>query len=84
MTADVVNLRRARKARVRGAAEAKAEENRRKFGTAKSAREHDAAVRALDDRRFEGHRLAGAGSRQLGVFSFNRGRKTAAAAASLN
>jgi hypothetical protein len=56
MTADVVNLRRARKAKVRGEAAATAAENRHRFGAAKSVREREAAEQALADRRFEAHR----------------------------
>jgi hypothetical protein len=56
MTADVVNLRRVRKAKVRNAAAATAAENRHRFGVAKPVREREAAEQALADRHFEAHR----------------------------
>jgi hypothetical protein len=52
----LVNLRRARKAKTRAEADARAAENRQRFGTPKSERTKEAATRALDQRRFEAHR----------------------------
>ncbi len=43
MSADIVNLNKARKARKRGAAEAQAGENRVRFGRTKAERDADAA-----------------------------------------
>ena len=59
MTAEIVNLRRARKQRARQDAETQAQQNRISFGRTKAERsvteaERDKAVRAL-----EGHRLPG-------------------------
>ena len=56
MTGDVVNLRRARKAKARSLVEATAAENRSRFGKTKSLRVFEAATKALDERRFEAHR----------------------------
>ncbi|MFZ0558946.1 MAG: DUF4169 family protein [Methylovirgula sp.] len=52
----LVNLRRARKAKARAAAEAQTAENRRRFGTSKSARMHAAAQQALERRRLASQR----------------------------
>ncbi|WP_293867257.1 DUF4169 family protein [uncultured Alsobacter sp.] len=57
MTADIINLRKARKAKARGAAEARAAENRIAFGRTKAERkavetEQERARRAID-----GHRI---------------------------
>lgn len=53
---DVVNLRRARKDRVRKEASAKAADNRIAFGRTKVEKQLTEAERALDARRLEGHR----------------------------
>lgn len=58
MTAEIINLRQARKARARAAREAQADENRAKFGLSKAERqqlamETDRAVRHLDGARLE-------------------------------
>lgn len=55
---DVVNLRRARKARDRASAEAQAEQNRIAFGRTKAERKLTEAEKALAERRLEGHRLS--------------------------
>ena len=55
---DVVNLRRARKARDRAAASEQAAENRIRFGRTRTERERTAAQEALEASRFDGHRLA--------------------------
>jgi hypothetical protein len=54
--AEIINLRRARKAKERGEREASAQENRRRFGRtkaekAKEAAEREKAARTLDDHR---------------------------------
>lgn len=56
MSADLINLNRARKAKARRDAEAKAEENRAKFGRTKAEKllEKSEAERAA--RRLDGHR----------------------------
>ena len=59
MTAEIVNLRKARKARDRSAREAEAAGNRTKFGRTRAEREMTAAREAQDTRRLEGHRLPG-------------------------
>jgi hypothetical protein len=56
MTADIINLRRARKAKAKAGQEAVAAENRVKFGRTKAEREQASAETALQDRRLEGHR----------------------------
>lgn len=54
MTAEIVNLRRARKTKVRIEKERAAAENRARFGRRKSDKEHDAALARLSDRLIEG------------------------------
>jgi Domain of unknown function (DUF4169) len=53
---NLVNLRRARKAKARAQADAQAAENRRRLGTPKSERMHEAATRELEHRRLDAHR----------------------------
>jgi hypothetical protein len=60
MTADIVNLRRARKAKARTQADAAAAENRAKFGRPKAERDLRASEDQLAARRHEGHRLSAA------------------------
>lgn len=55
--AEIVNLRRARKARDRAEAEARASQNRITFGRTKAEREQTEAEKALQASRLEGHRL---------------------------
>ncbi len=66
MTGEVVNLRRARKAKARHLAEAEAANNRSRFGTAASARALEAAKKALADRHFEAHRREAPGGLDVG------------------
>jgi hypothetical protein len=54
--AEIVNLRRARKAKGREEAEKRAAENRARFGKSKSERKTIEAQAALDQRRLDGHR----------------------------
>ena len=56
--AEIVNLRRARKARDRASAEAQAEQNRITFGRTKAERTLTEAEKTLAERRLEGHRLS--------------------------
>lgn len=58
MAADIVNLRRARKAKSRAAAEQLAEANRHRFGRTKAERTASDAQADLDRRRLDGHALA--------------------------
>jgi hypothetical protein len=53
---EIVNLRRARKAKGRAEVADKAAENRLKFGVPKAERERVAATRELERRQLEGHR----------------------------
>ena len=53
---EIVNLRRARKAKGRAEAAGKAAENRLRFGAPKAERERTAATRELERRHIEGHR----------------------------
>jgi hypothetical protein len=55
MSAEIVNLRKARKARDRVAKEKRAEENRLKFGRTKAEREREEAEDAIAVRRLEAH-----------------------------
>ncbi|WP_420333242.1 DUF4169 family protein [Roseibium sp.] len=58
MSAEIVNLRQARKRKQRADSEKQAEDNRRKFGRTKAERE--AARRRRDEleKKVEGHRLS--------------------------
>ena len=56
--AEIVNLRRARKARDRASAEAQAEQNRIAFGRTKAERKLTEAEKTLAERHLEGHRLS--------------------------
>jgi hypothetical protein len=53
MTAEIINLRRARKAKQRREAEVRAEENRARFGRTKHERETEHAEQGLADRRLD-------------------------------
>lgn len=55
--ADIINLRQARKAKARAEAADKAAENRVRFGRPGAERKLEAAKKALDKKRHEGHRL---------------------------
>lgn len=57
MTGEIINLKRARKAKSRVAKEAEADANRAKFGRTKAERELNSAKDELAARRLEGHRL---------------------------
>ena len=56
--ADIINLRRARKAKARADAETTAAENRARFGRPAAERKLEAARDALEKARHEGHRRA--------------------------
>ena len=55
--AEIVNLRRARKARDRAEQDLRAEANRRKFGRTRAEREATEAERARAEREHEGRKL---------------------------
>ncbi len=54
--AEIINLRKARKAKARSEDAARAAENRAKFGQPKQQRDRRAAEEALEVRRLEGHK----------------------------
>ena len=54
--ADLINLRRAHKARERAAREREASEKRRLFGRTKAEKQAEATARDRNDRAIEGHR----------------------------
>jgi Domain of unknown function (DUF4169) len=54
--AEIINLRKARKAKARAAKEAEAAENRSKFGRPKGERSQSAAAKDLLDRKLDSHR----------------------------
>jgi len=56
MTAEIVNLRRFRKAKEKAEAQARAAENRAKHGRPKSERQSKRARESLEDRKLQGHR----------------------------
>jgi hypothetical protein len=55
--AEIINLRRARKQKVRTEKDARAAENRAAFGRTKAERSLTEARREIDLRRIEGHKL---------------------------
>lgn len=55
--AEIVNLRRARKAKARASDDAKAAENRAKFGRTRAERERVEAEARLGLSRLDGHKL---------------------------
>ena len=57
MTGEIVNLRKARKAKARSGKEAEAAENRARFGRPKAERLQVEAQDKLSARRLDGHRL---------------------------
>ena len=57
--AEIVNLRKARKAKARAEKEAQAAENRITFGRSKAERDLGAASRRLAERKLEAHRRDG-------------------------
>jgi hypothetical protein len=57
VSADLVNLRQARKRRDRALAETLAAENRARHGQAKHAKNAETNKRAALERRLDGHRL---------------------------
>jgi hypothetical protein len=58
VTGDVVNLRRARKAKARATSAAEAAGNRARFGRPLSEREQTAAAASAASRHLDGHRLS--------------------------
>jgi Domain of unknown function (DUF4169) len=56
MSAEIVNLRRARKARARAEKEDKAAENRRRHGRSKAEKQAESAERERAGRHVESHR----------------------------
>ena len=57
--AEIINLRQARKARLRVEKEARAEDNRIAFGRSKKARTLQERKKAIEVARHEGHKLVG-------------------------
>jgi hypothetical protein len=55
--AEIVNLKLARKRRDRAEKEQVAEQNRQKFGRTKADREKDAATKAIEAKKLDGHKL---------------------------
>ena len=55
--AEIINLRRARKAKLRQEREAEADRNRRRFGRTKAARIADEDVQDRSERALDGKRL---------------------------
>jgi len=54
---EVINLRQARKAKARAEKEAKAQENRARFGRTRAEKQRDADAAERGARTLEGHRL---------------------------
>jgi Domain of unknown function (DUF4169) len=59
MSADIVNLNRARKAKKRDDAERQADANRAKFGRPKAEREREDAAREIEQKRLDAHKRDG-------------------------
>jgi hypothetical protein len=57
LTGEIVNLRKARKAKVRSQKDAQAAENRIRYGTPKTERSLLEAEERLSARRLDGHKL---------------------------
>ena len=57
MPSDVVNLRQFRKAKARAEKDAKAEQNRAKFGRTKAQKQLDKAAEEAARRHLDGHKL---------------------------
>ena len=57
MSAEIINLRRARKERARIEKERQAEENRRLFGLNKAERRHEAQEKDRQSRQLDGHEI---------------------------
>ena len=57
MTAEIINLKQARKNRARAEAEKQAEENRLKFGRSKAEKTLTAAEKELADKNLDGSKL---------------------------
>lgn len=55
--AEIINLRKARKAKARAEDERKAADNRLAFGRSRAEKQQGAAERALETRRLDAHRL---------------------------
>ena len=60
--AEIINLRRARKAKARSQAQADAAENRAKHGRPKAERLTSGKVKSLTERRLDAHRRSDTGS----------------------
>jgi len=58
MSADIINLRQARKTKSRAQKEAAASANRRKFGRTRAEKADDETARNKADHLLDGHRLA--------------------------
>lgn len=67
MTAEIINLRRVRKAKARADKAAAAGENRARHGRSKTERSRESSERAVAERHIEGHRreAADGGSPEL-------------------
>jgi hypothetical protein len=56
--ADIINLRKARKAKTRADKETKADENRARFGRPRQEQMTTEATREMQDRKLDAHRVA--------------------------
>jgi len=61
MNAEIVNLRQARKRKAREDREARAEDNRLKFGRTKAEKQASKHERAVLEKAVDGHRLSASG-----------------------
>lgn len=57
MSADIINLRQARKAKARAERERQAAEHRARYGRTRADREHRAAISVLDAARLDGAKI---------------------------
>lgn len=63
---EIVNLRSRRKAQARLEKEARAEENRRRFGQTRAERQQSESIKAGEARHLDNHRLPGKASEKPG------------------
>ncbi len=62
--AEIINLRKARKAKARAVKEAQAAENRAKFGRPEAERSQSEAAKDLLDRKLDAHRREDSGAEE--------------------
>ncbi|MCF6344767.1 MAG: DUF4169 family protein [Devosiaceae bacterium] len=54
---EIINLRKARKTKLRATKQIKAEQNRIKFGQKKASRKKDALLKSLNEKQLDAHKI---------------------------